>query len=359
MHLNGDYPLNFPYFLLKILAKMSKRVQSHPATAKSSLFHQVLIKTLVVSSLREVQKPWSWLIQSLNLDPQPSKQKKGKGKRSVAQEPSFPVDETPVKEEFPAIRVTRTNRGKRPKLETENEMFSKANLKIEEDFDKDYDVKPSAKHKAPETSKRGVAVKRQRKKYVPVSQKPRRNSTRITNKYRLRSKAMFDPSIKKEDVIVIEDHSEDAKTDIKQRENKPPLHKEPAKRDKQVIASSTGPITRATTRLSRAKASVEGISRVPESTESHLVDSDHISDIPEAMDSSSSDEEHNSGLVSRYQIKLREPKANINLNEPAPTDEFPEFKVKVRTDKEKIRELQKVVKQLKKEKAHVEQWSAR
>jgi hypothetical protein len=67
---------------------------------------------------------------------------------------------------------------------------------------------------------------------VPVSQKPRRNSTRITNKYRLRSKAMFDPSIKKEDVIVIEDHSEDAKIDIKQRENKPPLHKEPTKRDK-------------------------------------------------------------------------------------------------------------------------------
>jgi hypothetical protein len=47
------------------------------------------------------------------------------------------------------------------------------------------------------------------------------------------------------------------------------------------------------------------------------------------------------------------------MNEPAPSDEFPEFKVKVRTDKENIRELQKMVKQLKKEKDHVEQWSAR
>jgi hypothetical protein len=129
MHLNGDYPLNLPYFLLKILTKMSKRVQSHPATAKSSLFHQVLIKTLVVSALREVQKPWIWLIQSLNLGPQPSKQKKGKGKRSVAKELSFPVDGTPVKEELPSIRVTRTNRGKRPKLETENEMFYEVDLK--------------------------------------------------------------------------------------------------------------------------------------------------------------------------------------------------------------------------------------
>jgi hypothetical protein len=47
------------------------------------------------------------------------------------------------------------------------------------------------------------------------------------------------------------------------------------------------------------------------------------------------------------------------MNEPAPSDEFPEFKVKVRTDKENIRELQKMVKQLKKEKDHVEQWSVR
>jgi hypothetical protein len=67
MHINGDYPLNLPYFLLKSLSKMSKRVQSHPTTAKGSLFHQVLIKTLVVSTLSEVQKPWNWLIQSLML----------------------------------------------------------------------------------------------------------------------------------------------------------------------------------------------------------------------------------------------------------------------------------------------------
>ena len=66
MHLNGDYPLNIPYFLLKSLTKMSKRVQSLSTNAKSSMFHQVLIKTLVMSALSELQKPWSWLMQSLN-----------------------------------------------------------------------------------------------------------------------------------------------------------------------------------------------------------------------------------------------------------------------------------------------------
>jgi hypothetical protein len=70
IHVNGDYPLNLPYLLLKILSKMSKRIQSHPATTKNSLFHQGLIKTLVMFSLNEVHRSWDWLIQSLKPKPQ-------------------------------------------------------------------------------------------------------------------------------------------------------------------------------------------------------------------------------------------------------------------------------------------------
>jgi hypothetical protein len=47
------------------------------------------------------------------------------------------------------------------------------------------------------------------------------------------------------------------------------------------------------------------------------------------------------------------------LNEPALAEEFPEFRVKVITDKEKIREIQKTVEQFNKEKDHVEIWSAK
>jgi hypothetical protein len=63
------------------------------------------------------------------------------------------------------------------------------------------------------------------------------------------------------------------------------------------------------------------------------------------MDSNSYDDDHSSELSSRYQIKLREPKVSIDLNKLAPAEEFPEFKVKVRSDKEKIKELMKMVKQ--------------
>jgi hypothetical protein len=182
MHLNGDYPLNLPYFLLKSLTKMSKRVQSLSTNAKSSLFHQVLIKTLVMSSLRELQKPWSWLMQSLNPNTQSNKQKKGKGKKIVTQKQNISIDETPVKEEMDDIRVTRTNRGKRPKWETKNEILPEADLKTEED------------------------------------------------------------------------HSEDAKADIKRKTRMSPVHKESLKEGKKIVIFSTGPVTRETTRSSKAEA---------------------------------------------------------------------------------------------------------
>jgi hypothetical protein len=139
---------------------------------------------------------------------------------------------------------------------------------------------------------------------------------------------MFDPFIKEENVIVIEDHYEDSKIGVKEKAERLPLHrktKEDKKlwkttvKGKQVAKSSTGPITRDTTRLLKAEALAKGASRISENKDSNPVDSDHISDIPEAIDSTSSDDDHNSGLASRYQIKLREPKAAIDLNKPTPT----------------------------------------
>jgi hypothetical protein len=62
---------------------MSKRVQSQPATTKGNLFHQVLIKTLVISSLNEFQGPCDWLIQSLGNDSESDKSKKDKRKKST------------------------------------------------------------------------------------------------------------------------------------------------------------------------------------------------------------------------------------------------------------------------------------
>ena len=78
---------------------------------------------------------------------------------------------------MPNIRVTRNNRGKRPKLDPEIKMFSEEDVKGEEDSDEYFNTQTTVKHELPSTGKRGAAVKGKRVKGVSVSQKPRRNST--------------------------------------------------------------------------------------------------------------------------------------------------------------------------------------
>jgi septal ring factor EnvC (AmiA/AmiB activator) len=90
-----------------------------------------------------------------------------------------------------------------------------------------------------------------------------------------------------------------------------------------------------------------------------MEDSDYLPDVPGAMDLSSSEEEHSSELISKYQVKAKEPSVTLNLNETAPFEGCSGFRVEIRTDKEKIKEFQKTIKQLKKEKMQIEQWNAR
>jgi hypothetical protein len=65
MHLNGNHEMNFPFYLLKRLTKMAKRIQSQPKTIHKILFHQGIIKILVIYALREVQVSCKQLLSSL------------------------------------------------------------------------------------------------------------------------------------------------------------------------------------------------------------------------------------------------------------------------------------------------------
>ena len=53
MHLSGDQKLNLPYYLLKSLQKMIARIHNHQEHTVRSLFHQGLIKLLIVFYLRK------------------------------------------------------------------------------------------------------------------------------------------------------------------------------------------------------------------------------------------------------------------------------------------------------------------
>jgi hypothetical protein len=254
-----------------------------------------------------------------------------------------------------------TSRGKKSKLDADIDMFPDPELKMEVYVDEDYNVNPiqsTVKHKHKSTINKSDKGKKQRKKPTLVTKYPRRNSTKATNKFRLNYKAMFDPSIKKEKLIVIEDNFEGSKTCIKEQKYIPPFQRNEKEnknlgktqgKGKKVDQYSTRPITRETTRSSKAEAMFKGTGGVFDDKDYHSIYPDQIPNLQDARDSDSSDDDHSSELSSSYQIKLRKPRAAIDLNKPTPAEEFPAFKVKVGSDKDKIKDLQKMVKQLKKE----------
>jgi hypothetical protein len=68
MHLNGDKEMNLSFYLLKILTKMSKRIQNYLEVPHISLYHQGFIKILVLFALNELGMPWIDFIVSLGLE---------------------------------------------------------------------------------------------------------------------------------------------------------------------------------------------------------------------------------------------------------------------------------------------------
>jgi len=51
LHMVGHSKMNLPYFLLRSLGKMSRKVQKYPKSARTSLAHHGLITSLVYYEL--------------------------------------------------------------------------------------------------------------------------------------------------------------------------------------------------------------------------------------------------------------------------------------------------------------------
>jgi hypothetical protein len=61
-HFLFNKPLNFPFYFLKILEKMSYQVRKNVTNPHNSLFHYVFIKLLVLSELENKGKNWDAFI---------------------------------------------------------------------------------------------------------------------------------------------------------------------------------------------------------------------------------------------------------------------------------------------------------
>ena len=79
MHIKGNTQVNLSFYLLKSLQKMIARVQSHPQHIARSVYHQVLIKLLILTQLQREKRTWKSLLAKLGFRDNPKK----KGKRML------------------------------------------------------------------------------------------------------------------------------------------------------------------------------------------------------------------------------------------------------------------------------------
>jgi hypothetical protein len=77
---------------------------------------------------------------------------------------------------------------------------------------------------------------------------------------------MFNPSIKEENTIIIDDDSEEVETSTRKKAKKTHFPKKSVSKGKGKLTPPTVPVTRDSTRLSKAKEMAKGISEFHEET---------------------------------------------------------------------------------------------
>ena len=61
-HLSHEAKMNFPFFFLKSLQKMSSRVKEHQDHTKQSVFHHGIIKLIISTVLQKREKTWEYFL---------------------------------------------------------------------------------------------------------------------------------------------------------------------------------------------------------------------------------------------------------------------------------------------------------
>ena len=71
MHIHGAVQVNLPFYLFKSLQKIIAKVQIHPQHTARSIYHQGLIKLLVLAQLHKEERTWESLLAKLGFRDNP------------------------------------------------------------------------------------------------------------------------------------------------------------------------------------------------------------------------------------------------------------------------------------------------
>jgi len=220
LHLTGQQTMNLPYFLIRDLIKVSKKIQKNPSKMENSVSHHSLITMLVFDQLRRNDMSIKKFLQGSGFA-QKEQLKSMLDKRSKTKKATFILLPIPDQEETEfSAHIQEETYGQYDEVQAGYKgMRTRSKTTLQQACQ---EVKTSSVTIQEEDEDKQV-----QKQSIPL-QETRRRSTRATNKLRLNAKSVFDPSLKGKQPIEIEDEPEEP-IKSKQRTSKSKAVKLPAK----------------------------------------------------------------------------------------------------------------------------------
>ena len=194
LHLTGERQMNLPFYLIKDLTKISTKIQKNPLAIDSSLAHHCLITMIVFD---QVIKAGMSIRNFLNDSGFLQKEKLQEKVRSKAKKAAFillPIEEDEIKTNLP---VQEDQKRDEVKSKADDRVTTRGQAGKQQAL-----LEPEA---TPILLAEQIVEERVTERQSVFTQEPKRRITRAANKFRLKGKALLDPSLKGKEPIIIED----------------------------------------------------------------------------------------------------------------------------------------------------------
>lgn len=198
LHLTGQQAMNLPYFLIKDLTKVSRKIKKKPSKMENNLSHNSLITMLVFDQLRRNEMSIKYFLQSSGFS-QKEELKEMLDKRSKTKKAAFILLPIPEEKTKMNAHVQRKNYGQGSEIKTGYEGVQTRSKTIIQQTCQEVEtscVKITEQSEDEQAQKQSIPIQETRKRF-----------TRATNKLRLNAKVVLDPSLKGKQPIDVEEES--------------------------------------------------------------------------------------------------------------------------------------------------------
>ena len=192
LHLTGEKEMNLPFYLIKDLTKISAKIQKNPLAMDSSLAHHSLITMIVFDQIIRSGVSIRSFLSDSGFHQKDKLQEQVKSRHKKAAFILLPIEDDEVKTEIPVQEGIKKDEVKIKAGAGHKRMKTRSQTLTEPET-------------TPVRLEEQIAEEGATEKQSFFTQEPRRRLTRAANKFRLKGKALLDPSLKGKEPIVIED----------------------------------------------------------------------------------------------------------------------------------------------------------